>query len=320
MREYIIKVNKNKIESPSIRLVQNDYNSTKLIFDFDFQEDYKKVFHMKLPSGTTWVKEIINNELILADQNNTEIIPVLVEDGLYEFDIAIYDDNSKLTTTDKSYFNVRSEIKGENVELDDRTPILDDLINETRQAVNEADTLDIDMQNSVITITRKDGTIKSENVKGDSYEITEEDYNTIETNVKSDIQPILENIENVAKKAEVIARGKSASVVTDTWAEMELWLKDIANKGTHKAGDNLYIKAKYTDETMTERQPDYWIAEVLEEPNEKGYYYEISELEADKPDLDAYAKTEQFVTLTQEEYDALEEKSANTYYFIIEEE
>ena len=114
MKEYIIKVNKNKIESPDIRLVQNDYNSTKLVFEFDFKEDYKKVFHMKLPSGITWAKEILNNEIILADENNTEIVPILVENGLYEFDIAIYDDNSKLTTTDKSYFNVRSEIKFNN--------------------------------------------------------------------------------------------------------------------------------------------------------------------------------------------------------------
>ena len=156
--------------------------------------------------------------------------------------------------------------------------------------------------------------------KGETYTISEEDYEEIEGNVKTDIQPILENIENVANQAEVIAKGKSSSVVKDTWAEMEQWLKDIANKGTHKIGDNLYIKAKYKDETMTERQPDYWIAEVLEEPNENGYYYEISELEADKPDLEAYAKKEQFVTLTQAEYDALEEKSTNTYYFIIEEE
>ena len=121
-------------------------------------------------------------------------------------------------------------------------------------------------------------------------------------------------------QAEVIAKGKSSSVVTDTWAEMEQWLKDIANKGTHKIGDNLYIKAKYKDETMTERQPDYWIAEVLEEPNEKGYYYEISELEADKPDLEAYTKKEQFITLSQEAYDKLETKSANTYYYIPEQE
>ena len=167
MKEYIIKVNKNKIESPDIKLVQNDYNSTKFLFQFDFEEDYAKVFQMKYPSGTSWIKEIINNELVLVDEKNTENVPVLIENGLYKFDIAIYDGNSKLTTTDESYFNVRSEIQGENVELDDRVPILDNLINETRKAVNEADNLDIDIEDSVVTITKKDGTVKSENVKGD---------------------------------------------------------------------------------------------------------------------------------------------------------
>ena len=169
-------------------------------------------------------------------------------------------------------------------------------------------------------ICGKDTGKTSRGEKGDAYIVTDEDMQEVEEQVKSDIQPVLENIEKVAAQAENIAKGKSSSVVKETWAEMEEWLKDIANKGTHNVGDNLYIKAKYTDETMTERQPDYWIAEVLETPNDKGYYYEISELEADKPDLTDYTKQEQFVTLTQDEYDALEEKSANTYYFIIEEE
>jgi hypothetical protein len=150
--------------------------------------------------------------------------------------------------------------------------------------------------------------------------ITEDDIERIADKVEAEIQPILEEIENTSNRAEVIARGKSSSVVKENFAELEEWLKDVVNKGTHKTGDNLYIKAKYTDETMTERQPDYWIAEVLEEPNELGYYYEISELEGDKPDLEPYAKKDQFVTLTQTEYDNLETKSANTYYFIIKEE
>ena len=57
---------------------------------------------------------------------------------------------------------------------------------------------------------------------------------------------------------------------------------------------------------------------------EQGYvqvgYYNLSALETQKVDLTDYAKKEQFVTLAQEEYDALETKSANTYYFIPEEE
>lgn len=57
--------------------------------------------------------------------------------------------------------------------------------------LNQVDNLNIEMQDSVVTITRKDGTQYSENVKGDSYVITTEDYQKIETNVKNDIQPTL---------------------------------------------------------------------------------------------------------------------------------
>lgn len=335
MNEFEINVDikLNKLVSPIIELVQNDYNSTKFKFSFTGDDNYIKVFQLQLPDGSMWIKDIVNNEVVLVDEKDDKIVPVLVQSGKYIFDIAVYSDNAKLTTTNQESFFVRSELAGQDTELDDRLPILDRLINETKQVVNEADNLDIDIENSVVTIIKKDGTVKSENVKGDTYTITDKDLEEVEMNVKTDIQPILENIENVANNAENIAKGKSSSVVTDTWSEMEEWLKNVANKGTHKVGDNLYIKAKYTDDTMTERQPDYWIAEVLETPNDKGYYYEISELEADKPDLTAYAKKEQFVTLTQAEYETLSKTgtveredgtilifSANTYYFIIEEE
>lgn len=127
---------------------------------------------------------------------------------------------------------------------------------------------------------------------GDDYEITNEDYEEIGEQVKEDIQPLLNNIADtsnealeISKTAESIAKGKSQSIVKDTWAEMEEWLKDVANKGTHNVGDNLYIKEHWVDKEETIRQPDYWITEVLEEPNELGYYYEISDLGVEHPDL-----------------------------------
>jgi hypothetical protein len=129
-------------------------------------------------------------------------------------------------------------------------------------------------------------------VDGKDYVITDEDYEEIEEQVKTDIQPLInditetsENALEVAKSAESIAKGKSQSIVKDTWVEMEQWLKDVANKGTHNVGDNLYIKEMWIDEEETIRQPDYWITEVLEEPNELGYYYEISDLGVEHPDL-----------------------------------
>lgn len=325
MNEYKIKVNLERglIINPDIHLVQNDYNSTTFNFEFDDDsyEQYTKVFQLQYPDGTIWKKEIKDNKVTLANfDEEGNPVSILVQTGKYYFDIAVYDNDSKLTTTEKVYFNVREEITGEDIELDDRLPVLDDLINTVNKNLNETDNLDIDIEDSVITITKKDGSQHSENVKGDDYVITDEDYEEIENQVKSDIQPILENIENTANRAELISKGKAQAKVVKTFEELEEWLRDVSNKGVLNKGDDLYIEAVYTDETKKEIQPDYWVKEVLEEPNEKGYYYEISELGAEKPDLTEYAKKEQFVTLTQTEYDALTEKSANTYYFIIEEE
>ena len=48
--------------------------------------------------------------------------------------------------------------------------IHDELIVEVDKTINETNNLDIDIQNSVVTITKKDGTTKSENVKGETGE------------------------------------------------------------------------------------------------------------------------------------------------------
>lgn len=314
----IIKVNvnfeKRIIYKSGIDLTSGDYNSTKLIFEFD-REEGRKVFEMKDPDGNlVLATDIVNNEVDLVgkDENGNKA-SLFTQAGNYIFEISLYDGESKLT----SEFNY-IKVNAEQVVIDGKVitaylPIFDKLI-------NEIENLNIEMENGVVTITRKDGSQHSENVNGNDYMITEEDYNEIETNVKSDIQPILENIENVANQAEIIARGKAQTKTFETEAELEEWLRDVSNKGVLKQGDNLYIKAIYTDATETKKQPDYWVAETLDVPNEKGYYYNISELGAETPVLTDYAKKEQFVTLTQVEYDALETKSANTYYFIIEEE
>lgn len=137
--------------------------------------------------------------------------------------------------------------------------------------------------------------------KGDTYTITDEDYKEIETNVKSDIQPVLTDIENIAKQSEVIARGRATGYVFDTVEDLDLWLQNSENVSKLVLGDNFYIRAVNV--------PDYWWDGTTRQ-----------QLEAEKPDLTDYAKTEQFVTLTQTEYDNLTEKSTNTYYFIVEEE
>ena len=146
--EIKVDIKNNKLIAPIIELVQNDYNSTKFKFDFGGDNDYTKVLQLQFPNGSTWIKDIVDNEVVLADEKNGQVVPILVESGQYKFDVAVYSGNAKLTTTNQETFHVRSEITGKDIELDDRVPILDELIN----SVNN---LDIDLEDSIVTITKK---------------------------------------------------------------------------------------------------------------------------------------------------------------------
>ena len=138
MKEYTLSVDfkTNLIYGEDITLVQNDYNSTKLNFEFDsIYENYTKVFDLKYPSGKKWIKEIIDNEVILADKDEDgNIIPILIESSDYQYEIVLYDSDSKITHSATGKFYVREELvktTDEEIELDDRLPILDQLIQET---------------------------------------------------------------------------------------------------------------------------------------------------------------------------------------------
>lgn len=77
-----------------------------------------------------------------------------------------------------------------------------------------------------------------------------------------------------------VAKGKNRARVFATTDAMNAWLSNAANAGVANVGDNLYI--------VDVGVPDWWIAEILAEPNESGYYYEIGQLETQKVDLTTY--------------------------------
>ena len=75
MNEIKLKVNfgKRTIVKSGISLTTGDYNSTKIIFEFDRPEG-TKIFEMKNPDGDIiFVDEIINNEVILVGQADVTI-------------------------------------------------------------------------------------------------------------------------------------------------------------------------------------------------------------------------------------------------------
>lgn len=162
MNEYYVKVDftKGRIATNLKKLVQNDYNSTKINFTFD--KEGRVLFKMLYPDGTQYVDEILNNSLVFG-------AGILHQEGDYEYEISLYTEDGRLTDYATKSFEVRSELVNtdELVESDDRVPILDDLINDVNKNINEINNLDIDLKDSILTITRKDGTTYSENVKGE---------------------------------------------------------------------------------------------------------------------------------------------------------
>lgn len=119
------------ISSPYFTLVVNDHNSTT--FKFKFDQDGRYVFKMLYPDGTCYVQDIVNNELILGKG-------VLNQDGNYRFEISLYGDDNRLTTSLTKEFPVRLELVDTDVpvEVDDRVPILDNLIEQTNTILQEA--------------------------------------------------------------------------------------------------------------------------------------------------------------------------------------
>lgn len=153
MKNYNITVNfiSKKIFPEVIELVKNDYNSTILNFKFDVSAD-RYLFKLKFPDETEWIQQITDNKLILEKG-------VLAQKGIYQYEIAAYGLEDRLTAIAIGKLNIRNELisTDEIISVDDRIPILDKLI-------NEVDTLNLDVDKidnvAKVTLISKDGVRK----------------------------------------------------------------------------------------------------------------------------------------------------------------
>lgn len=109
----IIKVNVNFKKGTCTKderlLVSGDYNSTKLIFDFDV-EDGTKIFELKGPDGAlVFMQEIENNEVTLVGVDDEgQLCSIFAQAGLYVFEISLYKGDSRLTSA-YNYIDVAPE-------------------------------------------------------------------------------------------------------------------------------------------------------------------------------------------------------------------
>lgn len=82
-------------------VVEGDYNTTKLIFEFEEDVSGQKiVLQMSNPKGELiFSKELSGNELVLAGEDSSgNICSVFNMEGLHPFELVLYGDNSKLTS------------------------------------------------------------------------------------------------------------------------------------------------------------------------------------------------------------------------------
>lgn len=132
--KILVSFEDNEMIFPNIEFVKNDYNHIEFIFDFD-DDDGKKVFELKKPNGKVFIKEIIDNKVVLSDLDEKgNIIPVINQSGKYEFEITKYKSDSKFTINKTCHFVARDEVVNvddEIVDKDASLPILNDLITST---------------------------------------------------------------------------------------------------------------------------------------------------------------------------------------------
>ena len=132
-----------ELEKEGILLVSGDYNSTKLIFEFDKEYEGRKVFELAKPKEkdevgeAIFVKEIVDNEVVLVayDEEGKEV-SIFSEEGKYPFEVSLYGENSKLTSLGSSL-----RIKQESVRVGDEVierylPIFDEVMNEANETIN----------------------------------------------------------------------------------------------------------------------------------------------------------------------------------------
>ena len=112
--------------------------------------------------------------------------------------------------------------------------------------------------------------------------VTEEyssEMEALNTNTPAHADRFNERYNQLLNNDEYLRNNRNGAHVFETTDDMYAWLSDQENKGKARAGDDLLI--------VDTGVPDWWVAAVLEEPDEDGRYYRIAEVETQ--DVDDHA-------------------------------
>lgn len=161
--EIHVKVSftKHTTVKKDLGVVQGDYNTTKLVFDFE--EDvsgHEIVFQMSDPHGDlVMLKSLVNNEVVLVGYTEDgQACTLFNEEGLYPFELVLYQTDGKLTSA-PAWLTVNKQL----VEVDNETvetyiPFFDDLMGEVGELANAGESFSnaIKINKSGTSITAND--------------------------------------------------------------------------------------------------------------------------------------------------------------------
>jgi len=296
----VIKVNVNfknrTIYKQGVDLTSGDYNSTKLVFEFD-RQDGRKIFEMKDPDGeiVLW-SEIENNEIALVGKdeegNNTTLFK---EAGKYIFEISLYDGDSKLTSA-FDYIPVKEEqVKDGNKIVTAYLPIFDQLLNEVDKVLEE-------------TTTKSTYAQEQGNYAKEQGNYAKEQGKKIE-NVVVDLEKIRNVAEQANSKSDTaisISKGANQALSYDDYQAMITNFNAFESE-RFNLGQQVMIR--------TLNVPDLWVYNYASEKidynyvddttfvntlREQGYvqvgWYLLAELETQKVDLTEYIKNDDWAT------------------------
>lgn len=293
----VIKVNVNfknrTIYKQGVDLTSGDYNSTKLVFEFD-RQDGRKVFEMKDPDGeiVLW-SEIENNEITLVGKdeegNNASLFK---EAGKYIFEISLYDGESKLTSA-FDYIPVKEEqVKDGDKIVTAYLPIFDKLLNEVSNALKETTTQSTYAQEQGDYAKEQGDYAKEEAIKVD--EVVDYVVRTSEeANDKSDTAISISKGANQALSyltyPDMITNfnafdknkfEKSQSVMIKQLNIPDMWIYDLSDE---------YVEYTYTTDEAV-------INALMSDAGFHVGYYILGPLETQKVDLTDYVKNTDYAT------------------------
>lgn len=264
-------LNKDTLEIENIELVNSgsiSYYEADVEYDESWNDLVIEAVMLKKDEDAGKSIAVINNKMYI-DQKLRGTYCIGFVGYKIEEEKKIYQVSTNL---EKVYFDLGAgEIETENVEVLTLTE-WEIYIAEIQKIFGDIQILTNGLNEKVVEVEEKLANGDFTPDRGVDY-WTEEDQKQIKSDVMAEVQPQINEIEDIAEHAEVIAKGKATGYVFDTLEDLDLWLQDETNTSKLVLGDNLYIRALGV--------PDYWWDGSTKQP-----------LETQKVDLTEYAKEE----------------------------